>query len=145
MSFDSDLNTGLKAERAVIKKLQKEMPTLKQVQVGSDYDLIDDNGYTIEVKYDKLSEKTPNVGIEFRCNGKLSGIATTKAMEWVHIFNLDGEWVYARAPIHRLKSFLRSNQGVLNIVDGGDGNRAKLALVNKDDFANHFTYYKVAD
>jgi hypothetical protein len=143
MSFDSDLNTGLKAERAVIKKLQKEMPTLKQDQVGSDYDLIDDNGYTIEVKFDRLSEKTPNVGVEYLYKGKDSGISATKADEWVHIFNLDGEWVFARIPVSQLKAFIRNNWQYLRKVDGGDDLLAKMVLIDKEDFANTFSYYEL--
>ncbi len=143
MSFNSDLNTGLKAERAVIKRLQKEMPTLKQVQVGSDYDLIDDDGYTIEVKYDKLSERTGNVGIEYLYKGKDSGLSATKAMEWVHIFFLDGEWVFARIPVSKLKSYIRSNWEYIKKVDGGDDLLAKMALISSDDFANTFSYYEL--
>ncbi len=143
MSFTSDLKTGHKAEEWVVKKLKEEFPTLKRVEEGSAYDLIDDDGYTIEVKFDKLSEKTPNLGIEYLCSNKPSGLSATKAMEWVQIFNLDGEWVYSRTPVSKLQSYIRANWDYLSKVDAGDGLRAKIVLINKDDFANTFHYYEV--
>lgn len=143
MSFKTDLATGLKAEDWVVAKLKEEFPTLKRVEEGKLYDLKDDNGFTIEVKYDRLSERTPNIGIEYLYNGEPSGISTTKAIEWVQIFYLDGEWLYSRNPVDKLRSFIRCNWDCLDKVDAGDGLRAKIVLIRKDDFANNFHYYEV--
>jgi len=44
-----------------------------------------------EVKDDTLAERTGNIGVEFECRGKKSGINRTRANGWVfHLYG--GEW-----------------------------------------------------
>jgi len=53
-------------------------------------------------------EQTGNICIEFRCNGRPSGISTTEADCWVHeLCRDDGTLVYLMFPIERLKQLCR--------------------------------------
>lgn len=140
MAFKTDLSIGERAQDFAISVLKEEFPGIRQIKGDfADYDLIADNGYTIEVKFDKESRKTGNVAIEYLYKGRPSGIAKTKAREWLHIFYLDG-WVYARAKTLDLKHYIKSNRKDLVETDGGDNHLSKLILINKEDFVNRFGF-----
>lgn len=85
--FLKDLEKGKIFERLICEKLGLEFNGLRVVEgYQKGFDLIDNTGYKIEVKTDFESEKTDNIAIEIRCRDSLSGLATTKAKEWIHIF-----------------------------------------------------------
>ena len=143
--FNDDLTTGHCAEEYVLSQLKKEFPTLKQVKVkNKDYDLVDDSGYSFEVKYDILSKDTGNVGFELECYGKPSGLKATKANEWIHIFYVHGKWVYTRVAVGSLKSFLKSNKDYLKVVMGGDNNASKMVLVDAYVLTDIFSFWPIS-
>ena len=89
-NFNTDLLLGKKAERFIKELLVAEYPDIEIVEgYEKGFDLIDNTGYKIEVKTDFESEKTDNIAIEIRCRNSLSGLATTKAKEWIHIFSFN--------------------------------------------------------
>jgi hypothetical protein len=144
-TFQEDLKTAQKTEKYVLSLLIKEFPTLKQVKGKSkDYDLVDDNGYGFEVKFDKMSKETKQLGFEFKCYGKPSGIKATKAMEWVHIYYLYDKPVYSRVKVQDLKNFLRVNRDYLAVVSGGDNNASKMVLVSVYDFTDAFPFFYIS-
>ena len=62
--FSEDLKIGIKAQDFLIKELEGELPGLKSIQGNfSNYDLVSNSGYTIEVKFDIKSKLTSNVAI----------------------------------------------------------------------------------
>jgi len=70
-------------------------------------------------------EQTGNICIEYRQNGKPSGIAVTEAGFWVHELKREGKTlVYLMFPIDRLKELAREayRQGRYH-EGGGDGGR----------------------
>ena len=141
-NFQKDLKTGGRAEEFIISQFEKQHKGLRQ-GFGNikGYDLIADDGYTAEVKYDRLSAKTQKIGFEYECYGKESGIAKTKAVEWIHIFKLYDQWVYCAIPTPSLKSFLKSNWEFLQKAQGGDNNASKMVIVSVYDFADAFSYF----
>ena len=139
--FQKDLELGVRAQEFIIKQLQPEFPSIKSIPGKfSNFDLKSNSGYTAEVKYDRVSKRTQNVGIEFKYNNKLSGISTTTAIEWIHIYHLKDNIVYSRIRTHDLKAFLRSNWDKLVKVDGGDDGKSRLTLISVSDFTNRFDY-----
>ena len=57
--FEEDLQLGQKAEEYILAMLRKEFPTIKRVKgYQPDYDFIDDDGYTIELKLDIRSKSS---------------------------------------------------------------------------------------
>ena len=63
----------------------------------------------IELKSESwLWEQSGNICIEYRRNGRPSGISTTEADVWVHELKRDGQTlVYLMFPIERLKTLCR--------------------------------------
>jgi len=143
-SFEEDLKLGERAQTFIVKQLQKDFKIIKQSKGEfKDYDLLCDDVYKIEVKFDRLSKETNNVGIEYLCNSQQSGVSCTTANEWAHIYYLNGELVYSRALVSEMKEYLRNNWEYLNKVVGGDGNRAKLVLVPTALFAERFSFISI--
>ena len=66
--------------------------------------------HRIELKTEQWQwEQTGNICIEYRANGKPSGIAVTQADCWVHELKRDGETLcYLMFPIDRLKQLARA-------------------------------------
>ncbi len=112
-AFDIDLKFGQAGEQWLI-------------MLGS-------RGAKVEVKTERgLWERTGNAAFEFKCNGKPSGIASTKSEWWIHLFARDerpiGGFIFN---VEKLKTKLREGckQKKFKIVNGGDGNRASMILV----------------
>jgi hypothetical protein len=86
----------------------------------------------VELKSESwLWEQTGNICIEFRCDGRPSGISTTEADVWVHELKRDGETlVYLMFPIERLKELCRDaiRAGRWR-AGGGDDGRFDLVIL----------------
>jgi len=143
-NFEDDLKLGIRAQEFIVNTLQKELPGLHSIDGNfSSYDLISDSGYTVEVKFDYLSRRTPNVGIEYLYKGYPSGISKTKALDWIHIYFLNDKLVYSRIRSTELKAYIKSNQEYLTRVPAGDNKASKLILINKQDFTDKFGYIEI--
>lgn len=80
-------------------------------------------------------EKTGNICIEYRQNGKPSGIAATEADFWVHELKRDGETLcYLMFPAERLKKLAREayKKGRYR-SNAGDGGRFDVVLLRLRD------------
>lgn len=86
----------------------------------------------IELKSESWQwERTGNIAIEFRREGRPSGLSTTQASCWVHELKRNGETlVYLMFPVPRLKRLaraaIRSGRWRAN---GGDGKKFDVALI----------------
>lgn len=76
-------------------------------------------------------EQTGNICIEFRQNGRPSGIAVTEADYWVHELRRDERTlVYLMFPIDRLKELCRAAYRAGHWRSGaGDGGRFDVILI----------------
>ena len=84
MSFAQKLNMGIEYEEKVLQSLKYKYPLATRI-IGQwvDYDIwIPELHKSVEVKYDKKSEETNNIIIEFERNNKPGDILTTKADYW---------------------------------------------------------------
>jgi hypothetical protein len=82
----------------------------------------------VEVKTDRLAHVTGNVAVEFRCNGRRSGISTTEADYWAFVL-LNG-MIIIMIQTDELKEVARKNYRLGRVVSGGDGNNSEMILVN---------------
>lgn len=93
-------------------------------------------GGKIELKSETWQwEQTGNICIEYLCDGKPSGIATTEADVWVHELRRDdASLVYLMFPIERLKALARAaiRSGACR-SNAGDGGRFTVALIKLAD------------
>lgn len=138
--FEEDLKLGERAQKFAEKILSREFKRITHIPGNfKPYDILADD-FKVEVKFDRLSKDTSNVGIEYECNNKPSGISATKSDEWFHIFYYNGELYYSRIPTHKLKAWLRVNWKYLEKTSGGDRNLAKIILIPIEDFITHFEF-----
>lgn len=76
-------------------------------------------------------EQTGNIAIEYRCDDKPSGIATTEADYWVHELRRgDATLVYLMFPMKRLKDLTRAAIRAGRTRRGGDDNRFDVAIIS---------------
>lgn len=141
-NFRNDLDAGEAVEVEVAQRLRPwwgahgYQPVLKEREKGHDIRLVHPILPTIlvEVKYDRESENTGNIAIEYQCNHRWSGIATTEANFWV-IKHYDragsyrgkSGWFYQAVTTKQLTAEWRSRR--YQSVYGGDECRARLILV----------------
>lgn len=91
-----------------------------------------DRSVKIELKTETWQwEQTENLAIEYKCDGRPSGIATTEADYWVHeLRRVDETLVYLMFPIDRLKELARAAYRAGRRRDGaGDGGRFSVVLI----------------
>lgn len=142
-TFDSDLELGHRAEEYILEKLQLLYPTMRSIKVKNiDYDLIDDNETSVEVKFDMKSKTTGRVAIEYMHRGNPSGISISKATLWVIIYFLEDEWVWSFMETDLLRKYIKRNHAK-HTRHIGDGDKSSLLLINSLDIANEFGYYKI--
>ncbi len=79
--FEKDLETGKKFERDALELIQKKYPKAYIVDgYFLEWDIfIPELNIGVEVKSDAQYQKTGNFYVEYSCNGKPSGISTTKS------------------------------------------------------------------
>ena len=93
--FKKKLKKGEEVERKLVEYLKKKYPKTYKIE-GENKDgdiVIPEIKKTIEVKNDIGSKDSNNYFIEFSCNKKDSGIASTKADYWVIYDEFDCMWI----------------------------------------------------
>lgn len=142
-TFDSDLEIGHRAEEYILEKLQLLYPTMRSIKVKNvDYDLIDDNKTSVEVKLDIKSQETGRVAIEYMHRGKPSGISISKATLWVLIYYLEDEWVWTFMETDLLRKYIKKNHAKYNRYIG-DGDKSSLLFIDASEIANAFGYFEI--
>jgi hypothetical protein len=106
-NFDIDLKYGFDGETMVLGVLN--------------------GAHKVEVKTDMAAHRTGNIAVEFRCNGKPSGISTTEADYWAFVL-LNGEVIYF-IQVERLKELARQEYKVSGSKRGGDYHLAEMILI----------------
>jgi hypothetical protein len=81
----------------------------------------------VEVKTDTMAQRTGNIAVEFRCNGKPSGISTTEADYWAFVV-LGGRVIYF-IEVNRLKQLAREEYKISGSVKGGDYHLSEMILI----------------
>lgn len=141
--FPGDLKLGERAEKYVLDQLSKEHPTLGKVEgYNPGCDLQDLDGYSVEVKFDRGSEKTGNIVFEYRYKGAPSGISTSKALDWIQIYYSNG-WVYSQIRKLNLQAYLKTNIQYFTKTRGGDDKQSSLIIVPVPEFEKSFSSKRI--
>ena len=87
----------------------------------------------VEVKTERSAwQRTGNIAIEIRNNGKLSGLSVTKADHWCQVLAYKNEikmvLIFPVKEIKRVLKELVANKEA-KIVMGGDNNKSQLVLI----------------
>ena len=117
-NFDVDLDFGQIWERRICNIFEGE---------GS-----------LEVKADKMWHNSGNLAFEFKCNGRASGIAASKAKWWVSVLtnkedphNTDLILIWKTEQLlNLLRNLVREKKA--DIRTGGDGGRSEMVIVGID-------------
>ena len=80
---------------------------------------INEKEYKFEVKEDFICEKSNNVGLEYECRGKLSGINTTEADFYVYKLHTNHGIEFIMHNTNALKKMIEEKK-YFRIVNGGD-------------------------
>jgi hypothetical protein len=93
--------------------------------------------FTFEIKEDFTCERTGNVGMEFECRGKPSGISVSKADYYIYkIHSKDGVRVYIYKT-SQLKAMV-SDKLYFRVVNGGDtGSNSMNYLFKYETFTSY--------
>ena len=87
----------------------------------------------IEVKTERdIWATTGNMAIEIRYDGRMSGISTTEATWWAHVFTIDGEMKFVIIfKVEKLKKYIKKllSMKLARIVDGGDDHKSEIVLI----------------
>jgi len=83
-TFHRDLKGGKEIELKHLKSIQKYYPDAYMIEgYCKEWDIfIPSKNFGIEIKSDKMSQKTGNIVVEIEFNGKLSALSTTKSKYW---------------------------------------------------------------
>ena len=130
MTFREDLEFGKNYERKYEFMLNKKFgKTIRPApdKVFKDYDYHFENA-SVEIKADRMVEKTGNFFIEFECNNRSSGISATKSTHYL-LINASRDDEYYLVDTHTLISI--ANEENCRVVCGGDNNNSKGFLLNK--------------
>jgi hypothetical protein len=122
--FNKDLPVAKQTEKEVATLLSSVYKAqLLAVECTNKYDLlmsINGTNYSFEVKEDFTCERTGNVGLEFECRGKPSGIQTSEADFHVHkIHTKESGIIFVLHRTSRLRELI-DKRLYFRIVNGGD-------------------------
>lgn len=144
--FDVDLPIAQKTERQVAEFLIEKggMTFLEDCDTNAyDLKMKTNSGaeITIEVKEDFSCERTGNVGVEFECRGKASGISVSQAQLYLYkVHEPDGRIGLYVTQTKDLKSMI-ARQEYFRIVNGGDpGSNSMNYLFKLNVFKKNFKY-----
>ena len=129
MSFKDDLARGKKVEEEILNYVQSKYPDAHMVDgYCKEWDIyIPSEKFGVEVKSDKMSQKTGNIVVEVEFNGKPSALSTTKSSWWV--FDTGKEHMVVH--VDRLRELVKQFNPV-SFIGKGDSKSKKAYLIPID-------------
>lgn len=138
-NFRKDLPIAKKTEQEVAELISRLYDaTIIAFEDTNKYDFkasIKGKEITFEVKEDFTCETTGNVGLEFSCRGKPSGISVSMADYYIYKLHTKNYGIqFVIHPVKRLKKMIEEEQ-YFRIVNGGDkGSNSMNYLFKYDTF-----------
>ena len=142
--FRKDLPIATKTEHEIGEMMQSKYAGFKVLKYRDDnqFDILaswQNKLLTFEVKEDFTHAKTGNVGLEFSCRNKPSGISTSKAEYYIYkVHNADGTCGIYLFRTEVLKKMI-ADKMYFRIVNGGDVGSNSMNYLFKD-----YVFYKYA-
>jgi len=125
MPFKADLEMGEHYQRKVLELIEYDDCGMSK-GCYKPYDLwivYDGERTTIEVKADRMTQRTGNMVIEYECNGTSSGITSSTADYWVYFIHNTG--IYFIIPSSEIRRLI-AEKVYTRIIKGGDGLRSSM-------------------
>lgn len=149
--FKQDHLIAVKTELEVADLLKRSNKfKIKSIKTNNDnrwdleVHLFDGDVITVEVKEDFTCSKTGNVGLEFECRGRPSGVAVSKADVYLYkLHEPSGDISFYIIPTDDLKQLIEAKK-FHRIVTGGDpGSGSRNYLFKLDVFKKAAQLYHV--
>jgi hypothetical protein len=148
-NFKEDHKIALKTEALIAKLLMKANPgKIKSIQHNDDnrYDLgiLTHSGdfIKVEIKEDFTCQETGNVGVEFECRGRASGISVSQADLYCYrIHEPNGDITVYLIESKALKQMIKSELYHRIVTGGDEGSNSKNYLFKLDVFKKHGQLY----
>jgi hypothetical protein len=144
--FKKDFPVARKTEGQIAKFL---VETQNMVFVdecnNSDYDIrmkfSSGKEVTIEIKEDFSCARTGNVGVEYECRGKESGISVSKADFYLYkVHTPEGKKSVYIIQTHKLKEMIENNLYHRTVVGGDPGSNSKNYLFKLNVVKENFKF-----
>jgi hypothetical protein len=133
-TFQKDLQRGLSVERKALQMINKKYPQAYMAEALKEYDIfIPEKNYSVEVKYDPMSNITGNFVVEIEFNGKPSALMTSTATYW--LFYDDEEWFWIK-PMEIISCIFLNNLRWVEFIGDGDTKSKKVFLIRKEILKN---------
>jgi hypothetical protein len=125
-TFHRDLAGGQLIEEEILEILKHNHPDAVRIEgYCKEWDIfIPNEKYGVEVKSDKMSQKTGNIVVEVMFNGKDSAMRTSKAKIWVFHTGTEIIWVY----LDKLKELVKKYKTV-HFTARGDSKEKEAYLI----------------
>jgi len=121
--YDKDLLIARECEKEVADILTKYGIEILGFEHTNKYDIltrVDGKEYTFEVKEDFTCERTGNVGLEFECRGRPSGIQVSKADYYIYKIHTKNDGIcFFLCKTSNLKNMIDAVE-YFRVVNGGD-------------------------
>jgi signal recognition particle subunit SEC65 len=141
-NFSQDYAVARETEKEIENILENRGYTVLEFCNDKRYDLLlEKNGrkVAVEIKEDFTCEKTGNVGLEFGCRGKPSGISTTEADFYIYKVHTPKGVIVVSISTKTLRKMIEDCQ-YHRIVSGGDeGSNSRNYLFRLDKFLQYST------
>lgn len=136
--FQRDRLVAVKTEDDIANKLKRMYGArLLEVSRNNEYDLkmvIQGKVVTIEIKEDFTCEKTGNVGLEYSCREKPSGISVSKADYYIYKLHTRRGIVYVMHKTAILKAMIEEKKYFTTVNGGDKGSNSLNYLFKYNEF-----------
>lgn len=135
--FYSDLAVANKTEKEVAEIIKKRF-SLENVEFNNDYrfDFKGNDGkkeYSFEVKEDFTCMKTGNIGIEYSCRGRKSGIFRTEADFYIIKAHKKGGFDLVLITVNVLKDMIANKEYFKKVQGGSKESKSFNFLFKKEN------------
>jgi hypothetical protein len=139
--FDTDLPIAVQTEREVADILRRvyKAVILDYCHTNA-YDIrarVNDKEFTFEVKEDFTCERTGNVGVEFECRGKPSGVSISKADYYIYKIHSKYGIKFYLYKTSQLKAMIANNLFFRTVKGGDVGSNSMNYLFDYDTFTRY--------
>lgn len=139
-SYNMDKPIADKTEHEIAEILKENGCKIKSFNNDRRYDILaerDGKIYKFEVKEDFSCERTGNVGLEFSCRGKPSGISTSEADFYVYKIHTPQGILNVMISSKRLKKMIEDHVFHRIVVGGDPNSNSKNYLFHLRDIVNN--------
>ena len=133
-NFFKDLKYGKRYEEEALKYFEYKKVHIPKGRFKG-YDFILDDKIKVEVKSDRMAQRTGNIAIEYAYKDYDSGINATKADYYIYFIERYNKYDCYKIPVKKLKKIITKKKP--RTVRGGDFKNSKMFLLKISDIKKY--------